>query len=126
MIKFKLQKGDFAGHHPIYIPDGNFRNQYSCIARLAQSVEHETLNLRVVGSSPTLGAFFSLACMDLPYTCDHIILNIFQKGTSKLMHAIKMDAYLKIQAHDGQTNFQCIRSCRGHKCLFFPYIIIKI
>ena len=27
-------------------------------ARLAQSVEHETLNLRVVGSSPTLGAQF--------------------------------------------------------------------
>ena len=26
-------------------------------ARLAQSVEHETLNLRVVGSSPTLGAY---------------------------------------------------------------------
>ena len=25
------------------------------IARLAQSVEHETLTLRVVGSSPTLG-----------------------------------------------------------------------
>ena len=30
-------------------------------ARLAQSVEHETLNLRVVGSSPTLGDFFYLA-----------------------------------------------------------------
>src|SRR4029434_6172628 len=28
-------------------------------ARLAQSVEHETLNLRVVGSSPTLGVVFS-------------------------------------------------------------------
>ena len=28
------------------------------IARLAQSVEHETLNLKVVGSSPTLGAAF--------------------------------------------------------------------
>ena len=27
-------------------------------ARLAQSVEHETLNLRVVGSSPTLGEHF--------------------------------------------------------------------
>ena len=27
-------------------------------ARLAQSVEHETLNLRVVGSSPTLGVDF--------------------------------------------------------------------
>ena len=31
-------------------------------ARLAQSVEHETLNLRVVGSSPTLGDNFSLFC----------------------------------------------------------------
>ena len=32
------------------------------IARLAQSVEHETLNLRVVGSSPTLGVqLFALA-----------------------------------------------------------------
>ena len=29
-------------------------------ARLAQSVEHETLNLRVVGSSPTLGAYLLL------------------------------------------------------------------
>ena len=28
------------------------------LARLAQSVEHETLNLRVVGSSPTLGVHF--------------------------------------------------------------------
>ena len=46
----------------IYTPqqfnDGNIS------ARLAQSVEHETLNLRVVGSSPTLGdilASFSLS-----------------------------------------------------------------
>ena len=31
--------------------------KYSATARLAQSVEHETLNLRVVGSSPTLGVF---------------------------------------------------------------------
>ena len=31
---------------------------YYYVARLAQSVEHETLNLRVVGSSPTLGASF--------------------------------------------------------------------
>ena len=28
---------------------------FGITARLAQSVEHETLNLRVVGSSPTLG-----------------------------------------------------------------------
>ena len=31
-------------------------SELSLSARLAQSVEHETLNLRVVGSSPTLGA----------------------------------------------------------------------
>ena len=29
------------------------------VARLAQSVEHENLNLRVVGSSPTLGEVYS-------------------------------------------------------------------
>ena len=36
-------------------------------ARLAQSVEHETLNLRVVGSSPTLGAghFFATCFKEL-------------------------------------------------------------
>ncbi len=35
------------------------------IARLAQSVEHETLNLGVVGSSPTLGGFFLVAYFSL-------------------------------------------------------------
>ena len=35
------------------------QNHVFNVARLAQSVEHETLNLRVVGSSPTLGALFS-------------------------------------------------------------------
>ena len=39
-------------------------------SRLAQSVEHETLNLGVVGSSPTLGVFFffnSWLPVGLPY-----------------------------------------------------------
>ena len=39
-------------------------------ARLAQSVEHETLNLRVVGSSPTLGARnFFVACFKTLSVC---------------------------------------------------------
>ena len=45
-------------------------------ARLAQSVEHETLNLRVVGSSPTLGArllFFTPQCIHTT-----VILFVFQ------------------------------------------------
>ena len=41
------------------------RNQTSLVlARLAQSVEHETLNLRVVGSSPTLGALLFKIIID--------------------------------------------------------------
>ena len=43
-------------------------------ARLAQLVEHETLNLRVVGSSPTLGAntfcyLFQKHCLFLALLC---------------------------------------------------------
>ena len=37
--------------HHIY----KITNNSIVLARLAHSVEHETLNLRVVGSSPTLG-----------------------------------------------------------------------
>lgn len=33
---------------------------FEIITRLAQSVEHQTLNLRVAGSSPTLGVFLSI------------------------------------------------------------------
>ena len=47
-------------------------------ARLAQSVEHETLNLRVVGSSPTLGAsilllfcFISLCLLRFSHLAGH-------------------------------------------------------
>ena len=46
-------------HHPC--------GRYTCIsARLAQSVEHETLNLGVVGSSPTLGEFILSAYRESP------------------------------------------------------------
>ena len=49
------------GIHPTKAPRGLGRS------RLAQSVEHQTLNLRVVGSSPTLGDFFlSLPCLFVP------------------------------------------------------------
>ena len=42
--------------------ENSFRNKFimSTTSRLAQLVEHETLNLRVVGSSPTLGDQFIL------------------------------------------------------------------
>ena len=43
------------------------RRQLCAVARLAQSVEHETLNLRVVGSSPTLGDAFAAYCGFLPH-----------------------------------------------------------
>ena len=34
-------------------------------ARLAQSIEHHTSNLRVVGSSPTVGKTFSFCILSL-------------------------------------------------------------
>jgi hypothetical protein len=37
------------------------------LARLAQSVERETFNLNVVGSSPTLGALFSTLLFGCPH-----------------------------------------------------------
>ena len=43
-------------------------------ARLAQSVEHETLNLRVVGSSPTLGVHIFISFFWLQITPDRNIL----------------------------------------------------
>ena len=42
--------------HFDYLSSG--RRPFIFSARLAQSVEHETLNLGVVGSSPTLGVNF--------------------------------------------------------------------
>ena len=49
--------------------------QFTCditVARLAQSVEHETLNLRVVGSSPTLGVPFLCAARTFLYRVTYI------------------------------------------------------
>ena len=44
-------------------------------ARLAQSVEHETLNLGVVGSSPTLGEYFESWIRSLLVVFPSIIRN---------------------------------------------------
>ena len=50
------------------------------VARLAQSVEHETLNLRVVGSSTTLG--------DLQHGRINVSVQIFIVDTGKLLLSI--------------------------------------
>ena len=42
-------------------------------ARLAQSVEHKSLNVRVVGLSPTLGDFFFPSLLNCRLE-DHIVL----------------------------------------------------
>ncbi len=72
-------------------------------ARLAQSVEHETLNLRVVGSSPTLGDFnfFKIKFnkfSDPPFY--HISFGILQKVCSGLHFA-----HSKIQTRISTTSF---------------------
>ena len=52
-------------------------------ARLAQSVEHGTLNPRVVGSSPTLGAFFSLHS---PFHCSVFLFQCTQDAQVVAVH----------------------------------------
>ena len=60
----------------LYLPPSQ-----ACGARLAQSVEHETLNLRVVGSSPTLGAglFLWLVSKHSLFCSTAFALNLFKK-----------------------------------------------
>ena len=48
-------------------------------ARLAQSVERETLNLNVVGSSPTLGGIFLLLLKTRPTTNKNVLYSQSEK-----------------------------------------------
>ena len=54
-------------------------HKVSMPARLAQSVEHETLNLRVVGSSPTSGdkVFFSSFLSFFCFVCSFVFVFVF-------------------------------------------------
>ena len=64
----------FVGNYQI--PENRKNRQFASLfkccyaSRLAQSVEHETLNLGVVGSSPTLGVNFSFFCIF--FTCQNV------------------------------------------------------
>ena len=65
--------------------------KYLPTARLAQSVEHETLNLRVVGSSPTLGVHFIMK---------HIILALLNwPGILRIKGKIGLNEPLAINFH---------------------------
>ena len=55
---------------------------YILTARLAQSVEHETLNLRVVGSSPTLGDLFTIKHIFLVWFTDQLDSIITNYGSN--------------------------------------------
>src|SRR4029434_1846675 len=71
-------------------------------ARLAQSVEHETLNLRVVGSSPTLGVVFSHSPWSESRLC--------QTPTSPRNSTRSL---MKRNPHTAQRGFQCTTlSCK--------------
>ena len=66
MVAFQaVDPGSIPGHRRFNFSLDSLRDSSQAIvnlryhAWLAQSVEHETLNLRVVGSSPTLGDQFN-------------------------------------------------------------------
>ena len=56
-------------------------------SRLAQSVEHETLNLGVVGSSPTLGVFFFF--LSLPLSTLFYVL-VWGRGEGSWMENVNL------------------------------------
>ena len=84
------------GRCPILTAWALIRLHLSMKARLAQSVEHETLNLRVVGSSPTLGVNvlqfpsighnigLHLYQFKKDYTCYSMFWNIFTTPTMSI------------------------------------------
>ena len=66
--------------HFDYLSSG--RRPFIFRARLAQSVEHETLNLGVVGSSPTLGDNFFSYFLARIYGLDKSISLLFRRMNS--------------------------------------------
>ena len=86
-------------------------------ARLAQSVEHETLNLRVVGSSPTLGeilfSILTLKYIEFEATvtllvCTVIIITVQNYVRSHAHIFMKSSPAVKIvwfSSPDGASNF---------------------
>ena len=57
-------------------------------AWLAQSVEHETLNLRVVGSSPTLGVFYLVSFSNSKLQVNNSLLLLIGLHKNKMHHKI--------------------------------------
>ena len=73
-------------------------------ARLAQSVEHETLILRVVGSSPTLGVVFAACCGFQCHVCWFLLPAVHSRLKSALLEAQGADInrfLLTIESHAG-------------------------
>ena len=67
-------------------------------ARLAQSVEHETLNLRVVGSSPTSGEniffFFFFFCTFFSFLFPHHTLIKICKRNMAFTDVLRLDDWM--------------------------------
>ena len=80
-------------------------------AWLAQSVEHETLNLRVVGSSPTLGVFYLVSFSNSNLQVNNSLLLLI--GLHKRRCIIKSPARSGIWTHAldwGPETFECSAS----------------
>ena len=89
---------------PIKITHNNPNNRsFPTSARLAQSVEHETLNLRVVGSSPTLGELFLVFIVSLlkkiVTSCNIVLLFQFSQLSPEDHHVLHLVHFLLLHAN---------------------------
>ena len=71
----KMPCVSFAGSNPAWCTWKAICHKRDAIARLAQSVEREALNLVVVGSSPTVGTYRSLV---LPASKENLVSGVAQ------------------------------------------------
>ena len=92
-------------------------------ARLAQSVEHETLNLRVVGSSPTLGASILFGFVISSYQGSHFfpLTNYFSNTITLACTSSQINS---IDSTTTSTYFDFSPGC--FVLLYSPFIVLSL
>ena len=81
-------------------------------SRLAQSVEHETLNLGVVGSSPTLGVFFFIFHF---HFCLYFLSFLLLSNTRSCFFFVTKHKVqkIKITIHNNMSNLTTLEAYDG-------------
>ena len=96
-------------------------------ARLAQSVEHRTLNPRVVGSSPTSGAFFLVLytafAQLFPYHLQDMLIQGLRITPFQYYHSMMQMLMQNEKSYDSLPNFTAADGKYRQVCLVNCWIV---